>query len=245
MKLPHRALLLSAGLSVIVGSAGCNYSVVVPPGRIATHSVVQTLSPGQATVEAALQVGVTAFEPNIVAGEVAYHAGLTDEMQVEGTATAMAVLRDSAGYPSVGMGRLGAKYNPGHNRFVSFSLGGAAMYSPVAGSAFGFDGAINLGWREGTCGALPFLNLRGSLAGPALPQDVDVGNGEISRTAATLGMGVTTGIRFAKKAARCRQTGKLSNALYVATAFDVLHRLEAPLRGTFYLSLSVGFEFPL
>lgn len=245
MKLPHRALLLSAGLSVIVGSAGCNYSVVVPPGRIATHSVVQTLPPGEATVEAALQMGVTAFEPNIVAGEIAYHAGLTDEMQVEGTAAAMAVLRDSAGYPSVGMGRLGAKYNPGHNRFVSFSLGGAAMYSPMAGTAFGIDGAINLGWRDDICGSVPFFNLRGSLAGPALPQDVDVGNGEISRTAATLGLGTTAGIRFAEKSALCRRDGQRRNAVYIATAFDVLHRIEAPLRGTFYISASVGFEFPL
>jgi hypothetical protein len=245
MKLPHRALLLSAALSVIVGSAGCNYSVLVPPGRIATHSVVHTLPPGQSTVEAAAQFGATVFDPSIAAGELAYHAGLTDEMQLEGTGTAMVVLKDSALNPTVGMGRLGVKYNPRHNRFVSFSLGGAAIYSPAAGSAFGVDGAINLGWRHDMCGTVPFFNLRGSIMGPVQPRTVDFGDGELSRTATTVGMGVTAGVRFSDHAARCRQSGGRSNAFYIATALDRLQRIEGRRTGGGYLSLSVGFEFPL
>ena len=207
--------------------------------------MVQTLPAGQATVEAAAQLGATIFDPNIAAGELAYHAGLNDEMQLEGTGTAMVVLRDSALNPTVGMGRLGVKYNPGHNRFVSFSLGGAAIYSPAAGSAFGVDGAINFGWRDDMCGTVPFFNLRGSLMGPVQPQTVDFGNGELSRSATTVAMGVTSGVRFADHPARCRQSGQRSNAFYIATAFDLLQRIEGPRTSGGYLSLSVGFEFPL
>lgn len=176
----------------------CSQQVYVPPTRPMLLHTARTVGAGQTSVQAQASTGGAMFGPEVSAGNVQIHRGLTERLDVAVDGTVYHVHDGSASRsdPNVYAVRVGVRGGLDEN--LAF-VAGVGAGSSAGGPFVSADAGVVLSVENRYL--VPFLSLVGSAGRPLdpLPVDVTVPDDErrqFDTPRPTLGVGGTLGVRL-------------------------------------------------
>ncbi len=157
-------------IAILLPLAACNGNIYSPPSRTMALSAPEVMEAGKTAVRGSVSSASAIFGPELRAGSAGIRHGMKGNTEVVLDVSYARVDQEVDANQSVGMARVGGKFNPEGNPDMALTGGFGGGISPAAGSFASADVGAVFGYQNKY--AVPFLSVSGYVSVPINAKEV-------------------------------------------------------------------------